>query len=44
MRGDFVDGSTATGVLLIIYSLTNDSDVHYIAKEKDQKSVRILLI
>ena len=31
--GDFVDGSTATGVLLIIYSLINESDIHYIAKQ-----------
>ena len=31
MTGDFIDGSTATGLLIIIYSLTNDSDVHYIA-------------
>ena len=30
MTGDFIDGSTATGLLIIIYSLTNDSDVHYI--------------
>ena len=31
VTGDFIDGSTATGLLIIIYSLTNDSDVHYIA-------------
>ena len=30
MTGDFIDGSTATGLLIIIYSLTNDSDVNYI--------------
>ena len=30
VTGDFIDGSTATGLLIIIYSLTNDSDVHYI--------------
>ncbi len=27
--GNFIDGSTATGVLLIVYSLTNESDIHY---------------
>jgi hypothetical protein len=27
--GSFIDGSTATGVLLIVYSLTNESDIHY---------------
>ena len=32
MTGDFIDGSTATGLLIIIYSLTNDSDVHYITR------------
>ena len=30
MTGDFIDGSTATGLLIIIYSLTNDTNVHYI--------------
>ena len=30
VTGDFINGSTATGLLIIIYSLTNDSDVHYI--------------
>ena len=30
MTGDFIDGSTATGLLIIIYSLTNDFSVHYI--------------
>ena len=30
VTGDFIDGSTATGLLIIIYSLTNDTNVHYI--------------
>ena len=34
MRGDFIDPATATGLLLIVYSLNNDSDVHYLAFEK----------
>ena len=29
VTGNFLNGSTATGLLIIIYSLTNDSDVHY---------------
>ena len=29
VRGDFVDQATATGALVIVYSLSNDSDVHY---------------
>ena len=42
--GDYVDGSAATGVLLILYSLTNDSDVLYIAKQKEQNAtVRLIL-
>ena len=43
VRGDFVDGSTATGVLLVIYSLTSDSDIHYIAKHKEQESVSMII-
>ena len=34
IMGNFIDGSTATGVLLIIYSLTNDSDILYHAINK----------
>ena len=31
MTGELINGSTATGALIIIYSLTNDSvDVHYV--------------
>lgn len=30
MSGDFIDRTTATGVLLIVYSLDNDSDIQYI--------------
>ena len=38
--GNFIDGSTATGVFLIVYSLTNESDIHYhvINKENEQNS------
>ena len=31
VTGDFVQGSTATGVLIIVYTLINDSDIHYIS-------------
>ncbi|MCG8621985.1 MAG: hypothetical protein MJE68_08335 [Proteobacteria bacterium] len=34
IMGNFIDGSTATGVLLIVYSLTNESDIHYHAINK----------
>ena len=34
--GHFINGSTATGLLILIYSLTNDSDViNYTAIGKD---------
>ena len=36
VTGDFIDGSTATGVLLILYSLTNDSDIHYVIESYEQ--------
>ena len=35
VTGDFVDGSTATGALLVIYSLDNDSDVYYNIIDKE---------
>ena len=37
MTGDFIDGSTATGLLIIIYSLTNYSHVHYIAEDYESQ-------
>ena len=30
VTSELINGSTATGALIIIYSLTNDSDVHYV--------------
>ena len=43
VTGDFVDGSTATGIILIIYSLNNNSNVHYIDKDKEQRSVSVIV-
>ena len=34
ITGNFIDGSTATGVFLIVYSFTNESDIHYHAIHK----------
>ena len=34
IMGNFIDGSTAIGLLLIVYSLTNESDIHYHAINK----------
>ena len=40
VTGQFIGGSTATGLLILVYSLTNDSDlVRYIAIGKDRKLV-----
>ena len=41
LKGDFVDGSGATGVLWMVYSLSNDSDIQYIytAKQPGQSSI-----
>ena len=42
ITGDFIEGSTATGVLLIVYSLvTNESDIHYhaITKQTEQSNI-----
>ena len=37
IMGNFIDGSIATGVLLIVYSLTNESDIHYHAINKENE-------
>ena len=41
ITGNFVDGSTATGVFLIVYSLTNESDIHYHAISKGNNNISI---
>ena len=38
MTGDFIKGSTATGVLIIVYSQSNDSDIHYKSSECEGQS------
>ena len=30
VTGNYINGSMATGLLLVLYSLTNDSDIHYV--------------
>ena len=39
--GDFVDGSEATGMLLIVWSLTSDSDIRYVNITKQPGRNRI---
>ena len=38
VTGDFIEGSTATGVLIIVYSQSNDSDIHYKSNEHEGQS------
>ena len=35
VTGELISGSTATGVLVVVYSLTNSEDIHYIAKQTE---------
>ena len=39
VTGDFINGSTATGLLIMVYSLTDDSDVNYIYNSYEQSIV-----
>ena len=39
ITGDVISGATATGVLMIVYSLANSEDVHYIAKQTEGDSI-----
>ncbi len=43
LTGEFVDGSEVTGVLWMVCSLNNDSDIQYIyiAKQPEQNSISI---
>ena len=39
VTGSIISGSSAEGVLIIVYSLTNDSDVLYITSKAHQQGV-----
>ena len=41
VTGELISGATATGVFVIVYSLTNFSDVHYIAKQTEGDSITL---
>ena len=41
VTGDLVQGSTATGVLVVVYSHLDDSDTHYVNSEHDGQSIEI---
>ena len=47
VTGDFVDGSTVTGVMLIVYSLAGKSDVlegiDYIVEDKSGRNISIVV-
>ena len=46
VTGYFIQESTATGILIIVYSLTNksESDVHYISKGREQSTESNIII
>ena len=44
MTGDFIEGSIATGVLIIIYSQSNDSDIHYKSSEREGQSAEANIV
>ena len=33
VTGELISGATATGVLVVVYSLNNSEDIHYIARQ-----------
>ena len=41
VTGDFIQGSTATGLLVIIYSPSNDCDIQYVNSKYDGQNVDI---
>ena len=41
VRGDVISGATATGVLVIVYSLSNFNDIHYIAEQTMGDSISL---
>ena len=41
VTGEFIEGSTATGVLVIVYSQSNDSDTHYKSCKRDGQNTEI---
>ena len=41
VRGDAISGATATGVLVIVYSLSNYNDLHYISERTEGNSISL---
>ena len=41
VTGDFVQGSVATGALVIVYSQSDDSDIYYQSSEHDDQHMEI---
>ena len=39
VTGELISGATATGVLVVVYSLTNSEDIHYLAKQPEGNSI-----
>ena len=43
VTGDFTNGSTATGILTIVYSITNNSDVYYDFARYSSNQQRVII-
>ena len=41
VTGDVISGATATGVLVIVYSLSNYNDLHYISEQTEGDSISL---
>ena len=41
VRGDVISGATSTGVLVIVYSLSNFDDLHYISEQTEGNSISL---
>ena len=44
MTGDIIDGSSMIGILIIIYSLTDDSGVYYNFAPREAEQLRVIAI
>ena len=43
VTSDIISGATTTGVFLVVYSLTNYSDVQYIMKQAEENSMSLVV-
>ena len=41
ITGELISGATATGVLVVVYSLTNASDLRYVIKQTEEDRISV---